>query len=72
MSVCRKSDIGTQSHFRSNRFIEEEGKWFFYTREGTLEGPYGSKAGAVSRLDNYIRIVESGLLPEQPLDMGDT
>lgn len=34
-----------------------------------MEGPCGSKAAAVSHLDSYIRVMESGLLSDQPEEM---
>jgi hypothetical protein len=43
--------------------------WFFYTREGTLEGPFEGELEANLQLDKYIRVMTSGLLPEQGLDV---
>jgi Domain of unknown function (DUF6316) len=51
----RVSDSGnTRSRFRSDRMIEEAGKWFFQTREGSIEGPFGSRSDAVTSLEAYI------------------
>lgn len=47
---------------------QEGGMWFFYTREGTLEGPFDGQMEAVLQLDKYIKVMNSGLLPEQELD----
>lgn len=41
--------------FRSDRFFCEEGKWFFTTRENTVEGPYDSRAEAEQELMMYLR-----------------
>lgn len=42
--------------FRSDRMREEDGKWYFRTREGTVEGPYDDKAKAADQLDSYIKL----------------
>lgn len=42
-------------YFRADRVSLINGKFFFATREGTLEGPYDSKREACLAIDNYIR-----------------
>ena len=37
------------------------GGWHFYTREGTVEGPFSSKFRALDALDTYIRLIQAGL-----------
>ena len=64
MSSRRKTDPKTRPRFRSERFVEEGGKWFFYTREGTLVGPCEDMLDASIRLEKYLRVIDSGLLPE--------
>ena len=64
MPTIRKTDKHERTHFRSDRFSEENGYWFFYTREGTIEGPSASLTDAKIRLDNYIKVMESGLLED--------
>ena len=49
--------------FRSDRMSENGGKWFFCTREGTIEGPFDSQMDARSGLDVYINTVNLGLSP---------
>jgi len=44
--------------------VEEDGQWYFYTREGTMEGPFGTKAAAKNQLEAYVRLLQSGLLPK--------
>jgi uncharacterized protein YdcH (DUF465 family) len=44
--------------------VKEGEKWFFYTREGTTEGPFDSEIEAHNQLDRYIKAVTSGLVPE--------
>ena len=46
---------------RSERVFQESGNWHFYTREGTVEGPYDSKIKALDKLDVYIRLMLAGL-----------
>ena len=40
--------------FRSDRFFAENDKWFFTTREGTVEGPYDSRKDAEQELEIYL------------------
>ncbi|MEM9255454.1 MAG: DUF6316 family protein [Pseudomonadota bacterium] len=63
MSVKRKDDCGNATRFRTDRMINEDGQWYFFTREGTIEGPFSDRLQARSRLDAYIAVVTSGLLP---------
>jgi hypothetical protein len=60
----RKNESKGSTPFRSERLVEEGGKWFFYTREGTLEGPCHDMIEVQSRLDKYISVMNSGWLPE--------
>lgn len=60
----RRSDTKTQPRFRTDRFVEEGGKWFFFTREGTMEGPFEDMIEATIRLEKYISVMNSGILPD--------
>jgi hypothetical protein len=60
----RKDDQRTQSHFRTNRVFKEGDKWFFHTREGTIEGPFHNELEARTQIDNYIKLKISGLLSD--------
>jgi hypothetical protein len=64
MVAKRKTDYRTHPHFRSERFVEEGGGWFFYTREGTMEGPCEDMIEASIRLEKYLSVLESGFLSE--------
>ena len=64
MTAVRKTDRQSCTYFRTDRFTQESGEWFFYTREGTVEGPCDCLMEAKIRLENYIKVMESGLLPE--------
>ncbi len=60
----RKEDTPkTRVWSRSDRFFEQAGTWHFYTREGTVEGPFASKLKAQERLEVYIALLQSGLSP---------
>lgn len=44
-----------KTHFRSDRVIVMNGKYFFMTRENTQEGPFDSRLEAENELNLYIR-----------------
>jgi hypothetical protein len=60
---------------RPNRFYVEAGKWYFETREGTIEGPFDYLLDAEARLEAYLESLESGgmrrrgMLELEPLQM---
>jgi uncharacterized protein YchJ len=41
-------------HFRSDRFCQINGQWFFITREKTQEGPFPSRIDAGLGAQRYI------------------
>lgn len=54
----RSDDHDEKTWFSSDRFFCEEGKWFFTTRENTIEGPYDSRDDAEQELMMYLRQIE--------------
>ena len=61
----RKEDTRrTRIWSRTDRLFEQAGDWHFYTREGTVEGPFDSKPKALERLEVYIRLMLAGLSPK--------
>jgi hypothetical protein len=64
MTGKRKQDREPRAWFRSNRFFKNDDKWYFSTREGTLEGPFWDQAEAEKNLKAYIKIMNSGYMPE--------
>ncbi|KZX56867.1 hypothetical protein A3709_03555 [Halioglobus sp. HI00S01] len=68
MTERRKSDQEEKSFFRSDRFFEHNGQWFFATREGTTEGPFGDRIQAQARLEAYIKVANSGILGDGTTD----
>lgn len=65
MAEKRKDDPSPRAHFRSERMFLDGGEWYFYTREGTIEGPFQDMVAARTRLDSYIRLTNSGLAPSE-------
>jgi hypothetical protein len=63
MMEKRKTDLVAKIRFRSSRFFKHNGKWFFNTREGTMEGPFEKLPEAENKLEEYIKIMNSGFMP---------
>ena len=63
----RKDDLEKQAHFRTDRMINHNGKWFFCTRESTIQGPFEDQLEASYRLKRYIDVSASGLAGELTL-----
>jgi hypothetical protein len=62
MADKRKDDCTDTTYWhRADRIFEIEGSWFFYTREGDIEGPFASEVGALHRINVYIQIVSPEL-----------
>lgn len=59
----REDDLEPYRRYRSDRFCRVSGNWYFLTREGTMEGPFTYKCDARNRLEDYIKIMRSGMLP---------
>jgi hypothetical protein len=59
-------------YFRStSRIFQDGGLWYFYTREGTVEGPYGAKRQAERMLESYIQTMTSRFAPPPDLRLVD-
>ena len=71
MSAVRKEDHNDARWARSDRLCNEGGKWFFFTREGTLEGPYIDRVAALMALDNYVKAASSPFLQGSGLSLVD-
>jgi hypothetical protein len=75
MPSHRKTDKEPATKYRTSRYYKRGEKWYFYTREGTMEGPFAFKQEAEDRLENYKKIMVSGFIPLdsnlsiQPLDL---
>lgn len=53
----RHDDNDNKTWFRSERFFSEGSRWYFSTREGTIEGPFDSRAEAERELMLYLRLL---------------
>lgn len=65
--MTRRQEDGpaSRSNFRSERMFESAGHWYFYTREGSTEGPFDSELNAQERLDVYIEILDLKLISSE-------
>ena len=68
MEAKRKNDLEKQARFRTERIIQHDGKWFFCTREGTIQGPFVDHLEANYQLKRYIEVMASGLAGELSLE----
>ena len=71
MTDKRKDDSEERTWFRTKRLFQEQGLWYFHTREGTLEGPFASKEQAESRVEFYIKTMSSRFAPPPDLKLMD-
>lgn len=53
----RTGEDEKKRHFRSDRISMANGKFFFTTREGTLEGPFSTREDAERELMMFMRRV---------------
>ena len=54
-----------QNRARTNRMFKKGANWFFKTREGSAVGPFRDELEVSTQLEVYIRLVDSGLLPQE-------
>ena len=67
MAARRKDDDPvSRTRFRTDRIVQDGGRWFFLTREKTVEGPFNCRADAIDQLEVYIELAANGML-ESPL-----
>jgi len=59
----REDDLKYRNWFRSDRMFEEGGRWFFFTREGTIEGPCNSRGDAEAALEIYLATLDVNPVP---------
>lgn len=65
MTTRRKDDDPTsRTRYRTDRVVNDNGKWYFLTREGKVEGPFECQADALEHLEIYVRVAQSGLIAE--------
>lgn len=63
MAARRKDDDPiSRTRFRTDRMVEDGGRWYFLTREKTIEGPFDCRADAIDQLEVYINLAVNGML----------
>jgi len=63
MAPRRKDDDPiSRTRFRTDRMVQDGGRWFFLTRERTIEGPFDCRADAIDQLEVYIKLAMNGML----------
>lgn len=50
----RAGEVGHVPH-RSERYINRNAGWFFYTREGVVEGPFDNRNQADRALNDFLQ-----------------
>jgi hypothetical protein len=65
MTDKRKDDEQAHSQYRPDRLFKDGGKWYFQTREGTMEGPFEERHAAEAKLDQYKGIMTSGWISSE-------
>jgi uncharacterized protein DUF6316 len=55
MTSLRKGESESKPRFRESRFFHSLDKWYFITREGTVEGPFEHRAEAERMLETYLK-----------------
>ena len=54
--MARKTDGKDEKHhFQVKRFVQQNGEWYYITREGDERGPFESKEDAEGDMTAYIR-----------------
>ena len=54
MTSVRKGESELHPRFRGSRFFHSMDKWYFITREGTVEGPFEHRVEAEQTLKTYL------------------
>ena len=68
MEAKREDDLEMKVRFRTDRMINHNGKWYFCTREGTVQGPFEDKFEANYELKIYLDAMAAGLAGELSLE----
>jgi uncharacterized protein DUF6316 len=65
MAKKRKDDPLERTWFRTERIVQDGGKWYFMTREGTAEGPFNCQLDALQRLETYTKVINTGIIENE-------
>jgi len=63
--MSRKGDDGDKMHFQMDRFLQQDGEWFYTTREGEERGPFVTKEDAKGDLAAYVLELQNLKKPGQ-------
>ena len=69
MNEKRKDDNEEHVWFRSPRVFQNQGQWYYSTREGTFEGPFIDEARTREKLEAYSRTMGSEFAPRGDLKL---
>ena len=58
-TLTQRADEGDSVHFRSGRFYNAGGEYYFSTREGMEVGPFGSKKEAAMGLERFVHCLKT-------------
>lgn len=65
MNYCRAGET-SPFHFRSDRFCQINGQWYFVTREKTQEGPFPNRLEANLGAERYVARVRAQAPSQRP------
>lgn len=60
--ASRRGDYSGFTRHDPSRFVKTRDKWYFRTREGSIEGPFLHPEEAEDSLDHYISMMSWGAL----------
>ena len=69
MTEKRKYEREEHTWFRSERVFQVQGQWYFYTREGEVEGPFVDDVRTRGKLEAYTRTMGSKFAPNDELEL---
>ena len=56
-TALRKGETEPRRRYREIRFFNAIDKWYYLTREGTVEGPFDRRSDAEKNLKTYLKTV---------------
>lgn len=69
MNKRRKNDKSAAAFYQTNRLLENDGRWYFQTREEGLKGPFPDRYRAQEMLEAYIKTMDSPFRPSAELSL---
>ena len=65
--MVNRANEQEKSFFRSERFSQSNGCWYFVTRESTTEGPFTTKQDAQDAAARYASVIRSKMFSNEEL-----